>query len=114
MCISETFLNYTKKNKYLPLNGNSLLRAIIQTMQRDEKFLFITKKLSPLKCYHLLCKVTIRSKKCFMETIHRSPSQNPDEFESFLPNFEFLLGDISNLTLYLTLLLGDYNTRNMQ
>ena len=60
----------------------------------------------------LLCEVTIRSKKCIMGTVYRSPSQNSDEFESFLSNFEFLLQDNSNRNPYLTLLLGDYNARN--
>ena len=60
----------------------------------------------------LLCEVTIGSKKCIIETVYRSPSQNSDEFESFLLNFEFLLQDISNRNPYLTLLLGDYNARN--
>ena len=52
------------------------------------------------------------SKKCIIETVYRSPSQNFDEFESILSNFEFLLQNISNRNLYLTLLLGDYNARN--
>ena len=60
----------------------------------------------------LLCEVTIGSKKCIIGTVYRSPSQNSDEFESFLSNFEFLLQDISNRNPYLTLLLGDYNARN--
>ena len=60
----------------------------------------------------LLCEVTIGSKKCIIGTVYRSPSQNSDEFESFLSNFEFLLQDISNCNPYLTLLLGDYNARN--
>ena len=60
----------------------------------------------------LLCEVTIRSKKCTIGTVYRYPSQNSDELESFLLNFEFLPQDISNRNSYLTLLLGDYNARN--
>ena len=60
----------------------------------------------------LLCEGTIGSKKCIIGTVYRSPSQNSDECESFLSNFEFLLQDISNCNPYLTLLLGDYNARN--
>ena len=60
----------------------------------------------------LLCEVTTGSRKCIIGTVYRSPSQNSDEFESFLLNFEFLLQDISNRNPYLTLLLGDYNARN--
>ena len=60
----------------------------------------------------LLCEVTIGSRKCIIGSVYRSPSQNSDEFESFLLNFEFLLLDISNRNPYLTLLFGDYNARN--
>ena len=60
----------------------------------------------------LPCEVPIGSKKCIIGTVYRYPSKNPDEFESFLSNFEFLLQDISNRNPYLTLLLGDYNARN--
>ena len=38
----------------------------------------------------LLCQVTIGSK-CIIGTVYRSPSQNFDEFESSLLNFELLL-----------------------
>ena len=47
-----------------------------------------------------------------MGTVYRSPTQNSDEFESFLSNFKFLLHDISSSNTYLTLLLGEYNARN--
>ena len=60
----------------------------------------------------LLCEVTIGSKKCITRTVYRPPSQNSDEFEFFLSNFEFLLQDIFNRNPYLTLLLSDYNARN--
>ena len=67
---------------------------------------------TPYLSESLLCEVTIGSRKCIIGTVYRSPSQNSDEFESFLSNFEFLLQDISNRNPYLTLLLGDYNARN--
>ena len=51
-------------------------------------------------------------KECIIRIFYRSPSQNSNEFESFLSNFEFLLQDISNCNPYLTLLLGEYNARN--
>ena len=48
----------------------------------------------------LLCEVTIGSRKCMIEALYRSSSQNSDQFESFLLNFEFLLQDISNHNPY--------------
>ena len=62
----------------------------------------------------LLCEVTIGSKKCIIETVYRSPSQNSDKFESFLSKLEFLLQYISSRNPYLTRLLHDYNARNLK
>ena len=59
-----------------------------------------------------LCEVMIKSKMSITGTVYRPPSQNSNEFESFLSNCEVLLQDISNRNSYLTLLLGDYNARN--
>ena len=39
----------------------------------------------------LLCEVTVESKKCIIGNFYISLSQNSDEFEYFLSNFEFLL-----------------------
>ena len=36
----------------------------------------------------LLCKVTVGSRKCIIGSVYRSPSQNSDEFESCLLNFD--------------------------
>ena len=60
----------------------------------------------------LLCEVTIGPKKCIIETVYRSRSQNADEFESFLSKLEFLFQYISNRNPYLTQLLHDYKGRN--
>ena len=116
ICISETFLNSTYEDKDLNLNGYSLLRADHPSNAKGEEFVFITRKLKELSIPYLneslLCEVTIESKKCIKGTVYRSPSQNSDEFGSFLSNFEFLLQDISSRNSYLTVLLGDYNARN--
>ena len=119
ICISETFLNNTYEDNDLNLNGYSLLRADHPSNAKRGGVCIYYKENLPLKLIStpylnesLLCEVTIGSKKCIIGTVYRSPSQNSDEFESFLSNFEFLLQDISNRNPYLTLLLGDYNARN--
>ena len=119
ICISETFLNNTYEDNDLNLNGYSLLRADHSSIAKRGGVCIYYKENLPLKLIptpylneSLLCEVTIGSKKCIIGTVYRSPSQNSDEFESFLLNFEFLLQDISNRNPYLTLLLGDYNARN--
>ena len=117
--ISETFLNNTYDNNDLNLNGYSLLRADHPRNAKKGVVCIYYKETLALKVIwiqylnkSLLCEVTIGSKKCIIGTVYRSTSQDSDEFESFLPNFEFLLQDIYNHNPYLTLLLDDYNARN--
>ena len=119
ICISEIFLNNIYKDNDLNLTGCSLLRADHSSNSKKggvciyyEETLALKMISIPYLNESLLCEVTIGSKKCIIGTVYRSPSQNSDEFESFLSNFEFLLQDISNRNPYLTLLLGDYNARN--
>ena len=108
-CISETFLNNTYEDNVLradhPSNAKRGVVCIYYKETLALKMILIYLNAS------LLCEVTIGSKKCIMGTVYRS-SQNSDEFDFFLSNFEFLLQNISNRNPYLTLLLGDYNARN--
>ena len=101
--MSETFLNNTYEDNDLNLNGYSLLRADHPSNAKRGGDCIYYKETSTLKVIStpylnesLLCEVTIGSKKCIIGTVYRSPSQNSDEFESFLSNFEFLLQDIFN------------------
>ena len=52
------------------------------------------------------------NKKVFVSVIYRSPSQNNDEFVSFLFNFEKIIVDIKNRKLYLSVITGDFNARS--
>ena len=51
--------------------------------------------------------ITIDGKLCNLICLYRSPSQNMEEFENFVKNFEFNLGFIFNKNLYLTVVVGD-------
>ena len=119
ICISQTFLNNTYKDNDLNSNGYSLLRADHPSNAKRGGVCIYHKETLALKVMSipylnesLLFEVKIGSKKCIIGTVYRSPSQNSDEFEFFLSNFDFLLQDISRRNPYLTLLLGDYNARN--
>ena len=52
------------------------------------------------------------NKKVIVSVIYRSPSQNSDEFDLFLSNFEKLLIDIKNRKPYLSVITGDLNARS--
>ena len=106
ICMSETFLNNTYEDNDVNLNGYSLLRADHPSNAKRRGVCIYYKENLPLKLIStpylnesLLCEVTIGSKKCIIGTVYRSPSQISDECESFLSNFEFLLQDISMITL---------------
>ena len=119
ICTSETFLNIAYEDNDLNLNGYSFLRADHPSNAKGGGVCIYYRETLALQMIQipylnesLLCEVKIGSKKCIIGTVYRSPSTNSDEFKYFLSNLEFLLQDISNHNLYLTLLLGDYNARN--
>ena len=94
ICISEIFLNNIYKDNDLNLTGCSLLRADHSSNSKKGGVCIYYKETLALKMISipylnesLLCEVTTGSKKCIIGTVYRSPSQNPDEFESFLSNF---------------------------
>ena len=104
ICISETFLNNTYEDNDLNLNGYSLLQADHPKSRGVciyyKETLALKVLLTPYLNESLLCEVTVGSRKCIIGALYRSPSQNSDQFESFLLNFEFLLQDISNCNPY--------------
>ena len=51
------------------------------------------------------------NKKVLVSVIYRSPSQNHDEFDSFLSNFQKLLQDIENCKPSFSIVTGDFNSR---
>ena len=115
MCISEIFLSNTYEDNNLNLSGYNLLREDHPSNAKRGRICIYYKETLALKVIptpylneNLLCEVT---KKCITGTVYKSPSQNSDEFESFLLNVELLLQDISNRNPYLTLLLSDYNAK---
>ena len=100
--VLESFVAMHKFDRFyevndLNLNGYSLLRAEhLSNTKRGGVCIYYKETLAlkvistPYLNESLLCQVTIGSK-CIIGTIYRSPSQNFDEFESSLLNFELLL-----------------------
>ena len=60
----------------------------------------------------LLLKLNDQNKKIIISSLCRSPSQNSEEFESFLTNFEHLLSDINARKPSVSVILGDFNARS--
>ena len=53
-------------------------------------------------------------KKCFFTCLYRSPSQSPDEFDTFCSNFNLFLSNINDLNPASSILIGDFNARNLK
>ena len=60
----------------------------------------------------LTFEVTISNKKGHVITLYRSPSQTPDEFDSFISNLEKLLISITSFHSDFVILLGDFNAKS--
>ena len=60
----------------------------------------------------LLLQLNDQNKKIIISSLCRSPSQNSEEFESFLTNFEHLLSDINARKPSVSVILGDFNARS--
>ena len=60
----------------------------------------------------LLLELNDQNKKVIISSLFPSPSQNSEEFESFLTNFEHLLSDINARKPSVSVILGDFNARS--
>ena len=59
----------------------------------------------------LLLELNDQNKKITISSLYRCSSQNSEEFESFLTNFEHLLSDIEARKSSVSVILGDFNAR---
>ena len=59
----------------------------------------------------LLCEVSFNNKKGYIAVLYRSPSQNRLKFDSFISNFEKMLGDIHSCNPDFSIILGNLNAR---
>ena len=73
----------------------------------------------PVKCLSnsylkecLVLEVSINNKRGYVVSLYRSPSQTPDEFDSFITNLEKIVVDISRSNPHFLLLIGDFNARS--
>ena len=60
----------------------------------------------------LTLEVTITSRKGYVITLYRSPSQTSDEIQSFISNLEKLLINMNSFDPHFVILLGDFNAKS--
>ena len=56
--------------------------------------------------------IFVNNKKGYIVSLYRSPSQTPDEFDSFINNFEKLIIDIYSRKADFVLMIGDFNAKS--
>ena len=60
----------------------------------------------------LILGISINNKKGYVLSLYRSPSQSPDEYDSFINNFEKLIINIYSRKADFVLLIGGFNAKS--
>ena len=120
VCISEAYLDFTTvlDDENLAIIGYNLLRADHACNSKRNGVCVYYKSLLPLglidvhylqEC--LIFEILIGGKSCNFISLYQSPSQSSDSFEEFSDTLQLSLDKISNQNLFLTVVLGDLNTK---
>ena len=62
----------------------------------------------------IVCELNLDRKKYFFVVVYRSPSQDQQEFDNFMNNFELMLSKMSAEEPYADIITGDFNCRSPQ
>ena len=121
ICISETYLDSSTAldDENLQIAGYNLLRADHTSKSKIGGVCVYCKSSLALRLIDahylqecLIFEILIDGKSCNFISLHRSPSQSLDSFEEFADNLHFSLDKISNQNPFLTVVLGDFNTKS--
>ena len=121
MGLSETCLDSSIPSDHLSLEleGYKLVRADHPDNVKLGGVCIYYKEYLPVRVINLpylqealLLELNDQNKKIIISSLYRSPSQNSEEFESFLTNFEHLLSDINARKPSVSVILGDFNARS--
>ena len=121
VCLSETFLDSSISidDDNLQIPGYSSVRADHPSNTKRGGVLLYNKSFLPIKLidvnYLNECisfELRIGGKVYKFLTLYRSPSQNRDEFETFLDNLELNFDHMADKNPYLMVALGDFNAKS--
>ena len=121
VCISETYLDSTTAldDENLHIAGYNLLRADHASNSKRGSVCVYYKSSLALRLIDvhylqecLIFEILIGGKSCNFISLYRSPSQSSDSFEEFADNLQLSLDKISNQNPFLTVVLGDFNTKS--
>ena len=121
ICLSETYLDSSIPLDHvsLELEGYKLVSADHPNNVKGGGACIYYKESLPVRLIilpylqeALLLELNDENKKIIISSLYRSPSQNSEEFESFLTNFEQILSDINARKPPVSVILGDFNVRS--
>ena len=120
ICLSETFLDssYSNDDRNLIIENYNMTRADYPGDVKRGGVCIYFKNDLPIKLLNisqlsecLAIEVGYENTKCIIVTLYRSPSQNSDEFDSFLSNLERTIDNVFNKDPNLVIILGDFNAK---
>ena len=122
ICLSETYLDSLIPSGHvcLDLEGYKLFRTDHPNNVKPGGVCIYYKESLPVRVINLtylqeallLLELNDQNKKIITSSLYRSLSQNSEEFESFLTNFEHLLSDINARKPSVFVTLSDFNARS--
>ena len=117
--MSETYLNSATPKNLLEIEGYNLVRADHLNNVKIGGVCIYYKESLPVRAISLPyfnealhLEMSHNNNKIIVSVIYHSPSQNNNEFDLFLSNFEKLIIDIKNPKPYLSVITGDFNARS--
>ena len=118
ICLSETYLDSSTPDNLIEMKGYKLISADHPNNIKRGGVCIYYKESLPVRVISipyfneaLLLEMSYNNKKVMVSVIYRPPSQNNDEFDTFLSNFQMLLNDINNRKPSLSVVTGDFNSR---
>ena len=120
ICLLETYLDSSmlSDNVSLDLGGYKLVHADQPNNVKRGGVCIYYKESLPVRVINLphlqealFLELNDQNKKIITSSLYRFPSQNSEEFKSFLTNFEHLLSDINARKPSIFVILGDFNAR---
>ena len=118
LCLSETCLSTAVPENLIDIEKYKLIRADHSDDIKIGGVCIYYKESLPVRVISLpyfkealLLEMSYNNKNVMVSFMFRSPSQNNDEFNTFLSNFQKLLNDKNNRKPSLSVVTGDFNSR---
>lgn len=122
ICLSETFLDSSieKDDPKINIPGYNILRCDHPSDTKRGGICVFYKEHLPIIRRDDLCtlseciviEINTGNKSIFLTCNYRSPSQTPDEFETYCQNLNLTLANIDDSSPLCSVLIGDFNARN--